>query len=56
MIKFALLSAAAVLSTTLATPVVAQAVIQEPAAYALLHSDGNKGIESTPSRRLEDVV
>jgi hypothetical protein len=56
MTKFALLGAAAALSTTFATPVVAQAVIQEPAAYALLHSDGNKGIGSAPSLRLEDVV
>jgi hypothetical protein len=56
MTKFALLGAAAVLSTTLATPVVAQAVIQEPAAYAFYHSNGNLGIESTPSRRREDVV
>jgi hypothetical protein len=51
MIKFTFLSVATILSTALATPVVAQAVIQEPGAYAFYHPNGDLGIGSTPSRR-----
>jgi len=51
-----LLGVATILSTALATPVPAQAVIQEPGAYALYHPNGNLGIASAPPRRREDVV
>jgi hypothetical protein len=51
-----LLGVAAILSTALATPVLAQAVIQEPGAYALYHPNGNLGIASAPPRRREEVV
>jgi hypothetical protein len=51
MIKFTFLSVATILSTALATPVVAQAVIQEPGAYAFYHPNGDLEIVSTPSRR-----
>jgi hypothetical protein len=51
MTTFTLLSVATILSTALATPVVAQAVIQEPGAYAFYHPNGNFEIGSTPSRR-----
>jgi hypothetical protein len=51
-----LLGVATILSTALATPVLAQAVIQEPGAYALYHPNGNLGIASAPPRRREEVV
>jgi hypothetical protein len=46
----------ATILTALATPVLAQAVIQEPGAYALYHPNGNLGIASAPPRRREEVV
>jgi hypothetical protein len=51
-----LLGVATILSTALATPVLAQAAIQEPGAYALYHPNGNLGIASAPPRRREEVV
>ena len=40
MSKFKLLNMAAILSSTIATPLLAQAVIQEPGAYAFYHPNG----------------
>ena len=51
-----LLGVATILSMALATPVLAQAVIQEPGAYALYHPNGNLGIASAPPRRRKEVV
>jgi hypothetical protein len=51
MTKRTLLGVAAILSTAIATPVLAQAVIQEPGAYAFYHPNGDSEIGSTPSRR-----
>jgi hypothetical protein len=56
MTKFALLSVATVLATALATPVLAQAAIQEPGAYAFYHPNGDLGIGSAPPQRREEVV
>jgi hypothetical protein len=56
MTKFALLGVAAILSTALATPVLAQAAIQEPGAYAFSHPHADLGIASAPSPRREAVV
>ena len=56
MTKFTLLGVATILSTALATPVLAQAVIQEPGAYAFYHPSGDLRIGSTPSQRREEVV
>jgi hypothetical protein len=53
MTKFAFLGVAAILSTAVATPVLAQAVIQEPGAYAFSHPNGDLGIGSTPSQGRE---
>jgi hypothetical protein len=52
MTKRTLLGAVAILSTALATPVLAQAVIQEPGAYAFYDPNRDLGI-STPSLRRE---
>jgi hypothetical protein len=49
MTNFRLLSAAAILSTVIATPVLAQTVIQEPGASAFYHPNADSGIESTQS-------
>ncbi len=51
-----ILGAAAFLSTAIATPVFAQAVIQEPGAYAFHYPNGDLGIGSTRSQRREAVV
>jgi hypothetical protein len=48
MARFILLGAVAVLSTAIATPVIAQAAIGEPGAYAFYHPNASLGIESTP--------
>jgi hypothetical protein len=56
MTRFTFLGVAAFLSTAIATPVLAQAVIQEPGAYALHYPNGDLGIGSTPSQRREAVV
>jgi hypothetical protein len=56
MTKFSLLGVATILSTTLATPVLAQAVIQEPGAYAFYHPNGDLRLGSIPPQRREEVV
>jgi hypothetical protein len=56
MTTLTLLGAATILPTTLATPVLAQALIQEPGAYAVYRSNGDLGIGSTPSQRPGVVV
>ena len=56
MTRYTILAVVAILSTAIATPVLAQPVIQEPGAYALYHPNGNLGIASAPPRRREDVV
>src|SRR5712675_3086365 len=56
MTKCTILGVVAILSMAIASPVLAQAVIQEPGAYALYHPNGNLGIASAPSRRREEVV
>ena len=56
--KFKLLNAAAILSSVIATPVLAQAVIQEPGAYAFYRPNGDLSIGYTLSgpRETPDVV
>jgi hypothetical protein len=54
--KFTQLGVAAILSAALATPALAQAVIQEPGAYAFYHPNGDLGIGSAPSQKREAVV
>jgi hypothetical protein len=56
MIRFTFLGVASFLSVAIATPVLAQPVIQEPGAYAFHHPNGDLGIASTPSQRREAVV
>jgi hypothetical protein len=56
MTKFTFLSVATILSTVLATPVLAQAVIQEPGTYAFYHPNGDLRIGSAPPQRREEVV
>ena len=56
MTKFALLGVATILSTALAAPVLAQAVIQEPGAYAFYHPNGDLRIGSRPLQRQEEVI
>ena len=51
MTRLAFLGVAAILSTATATPVFAQAVIQEPGAYAFYHPDADLGIGSAPAQR-----
>ena len=56
MTKFTLLGVATILSTALAPPVLAQAVIQEPGAYAFYHPNGDLRIGSRPLQRQEEVI
>jgi hypothetical protein len=56
MTKCTILGVVAILSTAITTPGLAQALIQEPGAYALYHPNGNFGIASAPPRRREEVV
>src|ERR1700730_6094775 len=56
MTKNTILGLVAILSTAITTSGLAQAVIQEPGAYALYHPNGNLGIASAPPRRREEVV
>jgi hypothetical protein len=51
MIRLTPLGLATTLSMALATPVLAQAVIQEPGAYAFYRPNGDLGTGSTPSQR-----
>src|SRR5258706_12608029 len=56
MTRFTFLGVASLLSAAIATPVLAQAGIQEPGAYAFHYSNGDLGIASTLSQRREAVV
>lgn len=56
MTTLTLLGVATILSTTLATPVLAQAGIQEPGAYAFYRPNGDPGIRSTPPQQREVIV
>jgi hypothetical protein len=56
MTTLTLLGVATILSTTLATPVLAQAVIQEPGAYAFYRPNGDLGIRSAPPQQREVVI
>ena len=56
MTKLNLLAIAAILSTAITTPVLAQAVVQEPGAFAFHYPNGDLGIGSTPSQRREVLV
>jgi hypothetical protein len=47
MTSYKLIAAAVLLSMATATPVLAQAVIEEPGAYAFYHPNGDLGIGST---------
>jgi hypothetical protein len=49
MINFKLFGVAAVLSVAIASPVLAQAAIQEPGAYAFYHPNGDLGIGTAAS-------
>src|ERR1700686_310486 len=51
-----ILSVVAILSTTITTPGLAQAVIQEPGPSTFYHPNGNLGIASAPPRRREEAV
>jgi hypothetical protein len=46
MTRFKLLAATAILSSAIATPVLAQAVVQEPGAFAFYHPNGDLGLGS----------
>jgi hypothetical protein len=54
MTKRLLFCMSAILSTAIATPLFAQAVVREPDAYALYLPHAGAGIESSPSQR-QDV-
>jgi len=56
MTRFTFLGVASFLSAAIATPALAQAVIQEPGAYAFHYPNGDLGIASTLSQRREAVV
>ena len=56
MTRFTFLGVASFLSVAIATPILAQPVIQEPGAYAFHYPNGDLGIASTPSQRREAVV
>src|SRR5258707_12598493 len=56
MTRFTFLGMASFLSAAIATPVVAQAVIQEPGAYAFHYPNGDLVIASALSQRREAVV
>ena len=49
MTRYKLLAAAVILSAATATPALAQAVIQEPGAYAFYHPNADLGLGSTRS-------
>ena len=51
MIKFAILGAAAILSTAITAPVLAQAVVQKPGTYGFHDPDGDLGIGPRASQR-----
>jgi hypothetical protein len=49
MTRLKFLGAAAILSALIATPTLAQPMIEEPGSFAFFHPDGDLGIGSTPS-------
>jgi hypothetical protein len=49
MTKYKLIAASVILSAAAATPVLAQAVIQEPGAYAFYHPNADLGLGSRPA-------
>jgi BA14K-like protein len=53
--RFKALGAAAILSMVAATPVFAQAAVQEPGAYAFYHPDGDV-LEAGASRRRQPAT
>jgi hypothetical protein len=56
MTKFTLLGMAAILSTMMTTPVLAQAVVQRPGAHAFSYPKENPETESSLSQRPETAV
>ena len=58
MTRFKILSAAAILSLTLATPVFAQAAIQEPGAFAFYYPNNDvlNGGQPTPAARMDAIA
>ncbi len=56
MTNFKLLGVAAILSTALVVPALAQAVIQARGSYAIYHPNGDSRLGPTPPRRREEVV
>jgi hypothetical protein len=55
MTKFKLLATAVLLSMATATPVLAQAAIEEPGAYAFYHPNGDLGIGSAQPMQLQPM-
>jgi hypothetical protein len=56
MVKFTLFGVATILSIARAPPVLAQAVIQEPGAYAFYHPNGDSRIASTSLQRQQKAL
>jgi len=58
MTKFKILSAVAILSLTFATPVFAQAAIQEPGAFAFYYPNNDvlNGGRPTPAARMDAIA
>jgi hypothetical protein len=56
MIRFTLLGMTLILSTTLAAPILAQAVIREPGSYAFYHPNGDSRRGPTQAQRREEVA
>jgi hypothetical protein len=54
--RFTPLGVATILSTSLVTPALAQAVIQEPGLYAFYHPNGGSRTGPKPTRRRNAVV
>jgi hypothetical protein len=48
MTRFKFYGVAAILSALIATPTLAQPMIEEPGSFAFFHPDGDLGIGSTP--------